>query len=169
MKKVLWFAILLIILPACAPSAAALATPLAQTLTAWPTSSPYPTNTPYPTTMPIFIVVTATYTATPLATATTTLTPTITFTPTKTHTPRPTLDPLKFDHRDGNYLVGVDIAPGVWRSEKGFDSCYWEITTIKGDIVDNYFGTSGGTIYLAPSYFAVRMEDCGTWTFLSNS
>lgn len=162
MKKLLWLTLLMVILPACAPSASAIATPVAQTLTAWPTASPYPTYTPYPTTTPKFILITATFTATPLATATITLTPTKTFTPTRTP------DPLKMPHDDGNYLVGVDIAPGVWRSENGWDDCYWEIDTIRGDIINNYFGTSGGTMYLAPSYFAVRMEDCGAWTFLSN-
>jgi hypothetical protein len=112
--------------------------------------------------------------------------PTYTFgptnTPVPTKTPIPTIDPqiktataqaaldlaLKKDHGPGLYLVGVDIAPGVWRSTPGLDGCYWSRTTITGDIIDNYYGLSGGTIYINPSDFQVEInEECGTWTWLS--
>jgi hypothetical protein len=120
---------------------------------------------------PVVMVVTQTLTSTPIYTPTITLTPTKTLYPTKTpiptNTPRPTAtpDPLKFPKFDGNYLVGVDIAPGVWRSDGSQDDCYWETSTMTGDIVDNYFGRAGGTAYINPSAFAVHFEDCGTWTF----
>ena len=78
-------------------------------------------------------------------------TPTITNTPTNTFTPTPTTDPLRKTKGNGFYLIGVDIAPGVWRSQGTGDSCYWSVTTLTGDIIDNHFGMSGGTAYI-PDY-----------------
>lgn len=95
-------------------------------------------------------------------------TPTITLTPTETPIPSPTLDPLKQAKRDGFYLVGIDIAPGVWRSTPGHDGCYWSITTKTGSIVDNHFGMSGGTCYISPSAYQVEFNDCGEWSWLSD-
>lgn len=106
------------------------------------------------------VEVTQTFTPTPLYTATVTLTPTITLPPTATP------NPLKAPKGDGFYLIGVDIAPGVWRSDGTGDSCYWSVTRMDGDILDNHFGMSGGTAYVSPSGFQVEFTDCGTWTFL---
>jgi len=120
---------------------------------------------------PVIVIVTPTSTSTPLYTPTITLTPTITPLPTKTpiptNTPRPsaTPDPLKFPKGDGNYLVGVDIAPGVWCSTGTEDDCYWTINTMTGNIIDNYFGMSGGTAYISPTAFSVMFEGCGIWEF----
>ncbi len=117
------------------------------------------------------IIVTPTLTFTPIYTATITLTPTNTIPPTNTPlptmTPRPTntSNPLKLPKFDGNYLVGVDIAPGVWRSMGNSSNCYWEVTTKTGGIIDNYFGMAGGTAYISPNAFAVMFEDCGVWEF----
>lgn len=110
----------------------------------------------------IFHEITPTFTPTPKFTPTITLTPTITSSPTKTP------DPLKAPKKDGFYLVGVDIAPGVWRSDGSGDSCYWEVSASDGDILANHFGMSGGTAYIAPNAFQVRFEDCGTWTFIQD-
>lgn len=124
-------------------------------------------------------------TATPLPI---TQTPTITNTPAPTNTPQPTNTPtetiapyvltataqaeidaiLREDHEPGIYLVDVDIAPGVWRSKPGNDDCYWSRTTKTGDIIDNFFGDGGGTIYISPTDFQVELgEGCGLWTWLS--
>lgn len=104
--------------------------------------------------------ITQTLTPTPL------YTPTITPTPTNTIPPTKTPDPLKAPKGAGFYLVGVDIAPGVWRSDGTGDSCYWAVTSTTGDILDNHFGMAGGTAYISPSGFQVEFTDCGTWTFL---
>jgi hypothetical protein len=109
--------------------------------------------------------------------------PTNTYGPTNTtaptHTPIPpyvltataqaALDAvLRKDHKPGIYLVGVDIAPGVWRSTPGTSDCYWKRSTKTGDIIDNFFGLSGGTIYISPSDFQVELDtECGIWTWLS--
>ncbi len=162
-----------VILAACTPKPEQIAPYLQQTLAAWPTQTAYPTLTPnptftlYPTFTPIqtytpvntqtpkVIVVTATGTATPE------------YTPTITETPTPTKDPLMMDKRPGIYVVGTDIAPGLWRSLSTGDDCYWEITTRTGDIIDNHFGKAGGTMYIQPNAFQVMLEDeCGNWTYL---
>jgi hypothetical protein len=68
---------------------------------------------------------------------------------------------------DGFYVVNMDIAPGIWRSTGTGDDCYWEVTQANGDIIDNHFGMSGGTVYITPTAFQVQFEDCGEWVFFS--
>jgi len=170
MKRVILIAILIVALSACAPKPEKLQPLVEQTLTAIPTNTAYPTYTPLPTYTPANTqtpeiryytrVVTASSTPTPLHT------PTITNTPTKTPTSTPTLDPLKKGRGDGIYLVGVDIAPGVWRSDGTGSSCYWEITNAYGDIINNHFGLAGGTAYISASAFQVMFRNCGYWTWL---
>ena len=132
------------------------------TNTPYSTYTAYPTLTPNPTYTPNIVIVTATFTSTPKYTATITLTPTNTATPTNTQ------DPTKTDKKDGFYLVGSEIAPGVWRSNGTQDDCYWEISTSTGDIIDNHFGMAGGTMYVPSSGFQVWVEDCGMWTYIGN-
>lgn len=114
-----------------------------QTAAALPTNTPQPTNT-----------------------ATPELSATPSNTPAPTDTPAPTVDPL-FDAKiSGFYLVNVDIAPGVWKSNGSGDSCYWSVTTANGDILANHFGMAGGTAYVSPEAFQVQFQDCGTWVFI---
>jgi hypothetical protein len=87
-------------------------------------------------------------------------------TPAPTNTPVQTVDLLLTDKRDGFYLVGVKIAPGVWKSTGTGDDCYWAIYERDDDIINNHFGLSGGTMYIPTDAFQVRMEDCGTWEYL---
>lgn len=79
----------------------------------------------------------------------------------------PTPDPLHSRKNDGFFLVGVDIAPGIWRSNGTGNDCYWEITTKTGDTISNHYGMSGGTMYIPTTAFQVRLERCGDWIFLS--
>jgi hypothetical protein len=134
-------------------------------------------------------IVTATYTPTPLITPTPSNTPTITPIPTETpvptNTPTPTSTPtetptpniaqtataqafaqLTRSRGNGFYLVNIDIAPGIWRSTGTRDDCYWARTRNNGDIIDNHFGMSGGTIFIAASDFQIEFDDCGTWEYL---
>jgi hypothetical protein len=87
--------------------------------------------------------------------------------PAVSNTPAPTQDRLKIPKIDGFYLVGEEIAPGVWRSQGKGESCYWSLTTKTGDIISNHFGMSGGTMYVPQNAFQVQVEGCGTWVFLS--
>lgn len=106
------------------------------------------------------VQVTTTYTKTPEYTPT--ITPTYTPKPTET----PTISPLYLTKGDGFFLIGIDIAPGIWRSSGTQDNCYWSVTSESGDIIDNHFGMSGGTAFLPDSGFQVQFEDCGNWEFL---
>lgn len=130
------------------------------------TATPIPiTSTPIPTKIP-----SATFTFAPTDTEAPTMTRTATTPPEiLTQTAQASLDAiLKMDKGPGFYLVNVDIAPGIWRSTAGSEDCYWKRTDKTGDIIDNYFGFSGVTIYIAPSDFAVELDkECGTWTYLS--
>lgn len=178
MKKTLVFflgVMCLLLLGACGPSAEVVAGAVSGTLvalptqTAFPTYTPFATYTPYPTYTPAPTQTAVIKIVTPTATSTPEYTPTITQTPTTTPTITPTVDQLKTDKGPGFYLVGTDIAPGVWRSMGSSDSCYWEIDTATGDIINNHFGMAGGTMYIPTSAFQVQLDpECGRWTFLNN-
>lgn len=170
MNKLIPFFLIALMLAACAPSAEAIQTAIAETQAVWtevPSQTSYPTYTNQPKVV-ITKLVTLTFTSTPEFTFTPSTTPSITPTPTKTNTKTPTLNPLKAMKGNGFYLVGVDIAPGVWRSEPGISGCYWSLTTRTGDIIDNHFGDSGGTAYISPYVYQVEFNDCGWWTFISD-
>lgn len=111
-------------------------------------------------------LVTVTPTKTPKYTPTITLTPTETSIPTNTSVPTATIDPLKKPKGSGFYLVGVDIAPGLWRSASGYSGCYWAITSKTGSIINNHFGESGCTCYIPAHAFQVEFSDCGQWEWL---
>jgi hypothetical protein len=167
---------LVIALASCGPSEADIKTAIGQTQALWtsvPTQTSYPTYTLQPEIIVTkLVIVTQTFTPTPIYTSTITQTPTSTGT--ATATPNFTLTnqaimitKLRAPKGNGFYLVNVDIAPGVWRSDGTQDDCYWAVTTKTGDIIDNHFGMAGGTAYISPSAFQVEFNDCGTWTFVS--
>lgn len=173
MKKYLLFAAL-IALSACAPSPKAIEAAIAETQAAWtPISSqtPYPTQTQWVVTKMITSIVKETVLVFPTETPTPVYTPTKTGTPTNTPniaatTTSQQIAKLQRSFRDGNYLIGVDIAPGVWRNDGSSDNCYWTRNTRTGDIIDNYLGAGGGTAYIGPNDFSFRSERCNTWTYL---
>ena len=149
-----------------APSPAVIGTAIAKTQAIW---TPAPTQTSLPpivVTVIVTKVVIPTFTSTPLYTPTITQTPTVTQTSTKTPTITPTDNPLTMIHYDGFYLVGIVIAPGLWRSQGSDNGCYWEIDTRTGDIINNHFGMAGGTMYISTTAFQVSMKDCGNWIYL---
>lgn len=103
-----------------------------------PTQLPTYTNPP-----PTIIIVTATPQPIP------TNTPII-----NTNTPIP--DPLYGDHN-----------PGIWRNNGNSEKCYWAIKDRTGKILDNFFGYTGGTIYIPPDEYEVELDkECGTWTYI---
>lgn len=132
------------------------------TLAPLPTYTFQPTFTVPPTQTPWVIVVTSTASPTPLFTPTNTIPPTATKPP--TNTPDPNREPKSY----GSYLVGIDIAPGAWRSSGGGAGCYWEFKNKIGDLLNNNFGGHNETIYIYPQVYQVSFhEECGTWTWLS--
>jgi hypothetical protein len=70
---------------------------------------------------------------------------------------------------DGTYIVGVDIAPGTWRSSGG-DICYWErLSGFSGefkDIIANDTESGQATVTIAPSDVGFSTSGCGEWTLL---
>lgn len=74
--------------------------------------------------------------------------------------------PLTGDKDNGFYLIGIDIAPGVWRSTGTGDECYWAVTTKTGEYLSNHYGMSGGTAYLPETGFQVEFNNCGIWVYL---
>ena len=74
-------------------------------------------------------------------------------------------------HGDGVYLVGIDIAPGTWRTTSGNSNCYWErdqdATGTLDDIINNYYGPSGGFVTIAPTDLQLQISDCGTLNYIS--
>jgi hypothetical protein len=167
------------------------------TLTPWPTYTQLATQTQVPTVAVTVIVtlevtrlvdrpVTVTPTETPVESPTVTQTPSDT--PIPSSTPRPTATPsgtptpnedmtataltiafLTAPVSDGNYLVGVDIAPGHWRNDGSASdgsNCYWERLNRTGGINANYFGAPNGTMFVSANDFQVHMQNCGIWTYI---
>lgn len=119
------------------------------TYTSLPTYEPLPTYTPQ---IPTIVIITATNPPIP---------------PTQSIPPTPEGDPLIADKEPGIYLVNIDIGPGLWRNNGSSSECYWGITTRSGEIINNFFGQSGGTMYIPNNAFQVEMhEECGIWTYL---
>jgi hypothetical protein len=111
------------------------------------------------------VVVTATYSG-PSAT------PTITPTPAPSLTPSPTIDYTKADKRDGSYMVGSEISPGIWRSSGGSpdENCWLSIKDFGGDLVDITGELPGATIRIPNGEYMVYIgggsgNKC-VWSFL---
>lgn len=145
-------------------------TPLA-TNTRYPTQTQLPSYTPFPTS-----------TAYPTFTRLPSYTPHATSTDYPTHTPAPTYTEvvrivmvtpttdesvLKAPKGDGFFLVGPEIAHGIWRSEGEYNKCYWKVTDIKGNIISNFIGTAGGTVYLDENAYQIEIRNCGKLKFYS--
>jgi hypothetical protein len=111
------------------------------------------------------VIVTATYSGP-------TDTPTITATSSPSSTPKPTVDKTKTDKTDGSYLVGSEIAPGIWRSHGGDadDECWLTVETYGGDLKAITGELPGGTIRIPAGEYIVYIgggsgNKC-TWSFM---
>lgn len=68
---------------------------------------------------------------------------------------------------DGVYLVGVDIQPGVWRSNGTGPGCYWaRLRNLRGegDVIENVTGAAPALVAIGPTDLAFKANRCGTWT-----
>ncbi len=69
--------------------------------------------------------------------------------------------------QDGQYIVGTDIAPGVWRAPGG-DGCYW--ARLEGfshriaDIAANDFAPINPTVQILPGDKGFETNECGAWS-----
>lgn len=69
--------------------------------------------------------------------------------------------------RDGGYIVGVSLEPGVYRTTTATTSCYWAIYTSgtnRDDIIDNSFGVSGTSEVTLAAGQDFETSSCGEWT-----
>jgi hypothetical protein len=77
-----------------------------------------------------------------------------------------TIADLPTEFGDGTFLVGVDIAPGLYESTGGF-LCYWErLSGTSGaieDVIANDVPTGKAIVAIAPSDAAFGAEGCGDW------
>jgi hypothetical protein len=68
---------------------------------------------------------------------------------------------------DGDFLVGSEVSPGIWRSTGG-STCYWERrSAFSGDfndIIANDNQGPSGTVSIAPTDVGFSSSRCGTWT-----
>jgi hypothetical protein len=71
--------------------------------------------------------------------------------------------------KDGFYIVGLDIAPGLWKSDGKRTGCYWSRSSVNMDLLDNDFGYGGGAVMLRAGDFEFYTKGCGTWTPLNTS
>lgn len=67
---------------------------------------------------------------------------------------------------NGFYTVGLEIAPGRWRSTGSNDDCYWARLDGSQEIIDNHFGSAGETVTVAASDYEVQFSDCGQWEYV---
>lgn len=66
--------------------------------------------------------------------------------------------------KDGVYIIGLNMAPGRWRSNGLGKSCYWEKSTVTQEIIDNHLGVASVIVDISPSDFEFKAERCGVWT-----
>lgn len=134
----------------------------AATLVPLATYTPYPTYTPNPTytAVPAVIV-----TATPLpATSTPARTSTATKPPMPTAVPPTTLPPTAPPNKlteakgAGFYLVNLEIAPGLWRSQGNAKNCWVKTKTRTDDLIDIDLGPPGKTFYINANDFSVEFS-----------
>ncbi|HEY0867295.1 MAG TPA: hypothetical protein VGE01_07950 [Fimbriimonas sp.] len=68
---------------------------------------------------------------------------------------------------DGTYFVGIDIAPGTWRSANG-SSCYWArlsgFSGELGDILANDNEEGSAIVEILPGDDGFTSSRCGTWS-----
>lgn len=89
---------------------------------------------------------------------------------TNTLTPR-TATPTS-NHGDGYWLVGTEVAPGLWRNSDSSNLCYWErlsgFSWSFDGIITNGLSDSIQTVQISASDKGFHSEDCGTWTYLGS-
>ncbi len=72
------------------------------------------------------------------------------------------------DFSDGTWIVGSDIAPGLWRNDDSSNLCLWQrLSGFSGDIGDIITGDlteATATVQIDESDVGFAAQDCGTWT-----
>jgi len=76
------------------------------------------------------------------------------------------LPSAKDPKEDGFYTVGLEIAPGKWKSTGAGDSCYWARLDGNQKTLGNHFGNAGGTVTIRTTDYEVSFNDCGAWEYV---
>jgi hypothetical protein len=71
---------------------------------------------------------------------------------------------LKAPKGRGSYLVGVDIAPGIWRSSGTENVCYLKLNTLAGETEDMVGDPPGSTFSIPAGNWIVVISGC-EWAF----
>jgi hypothetical protein len=83
-------------------------------------------------------------------------------------TPRTNTPTSKFG--DGYWVVGTEVASGLWRNSDSSESCYWERLSGSSwefsDIIANEFSTPIQTVQIGGGDQGFHSDDCGMWTYL---
>jgi hypothetical protein len=68
---------------------------------------------------------------------------------------------------DGVYLVGTEVAPGIYRASSPGEYCYWErLSGLSGefdDLITNGLGAADATMTISGSDMAFSTDGCGSW------
>jgi hypothetical protein len=83
----------------------------------------------------------------------------------------PTQISMTGPHRDGVYLVGVEIAKGLWRSVQSANAetetfCFFARRKYDGVVLGSYYGLPGPDLLVGAGDYEVEMEGCGVWVYL---
>jgi hypothetical protein len=160
MKKLIWLSVFALLVSACvqAPAPVVVTSQVTQLATVEVTRLATVEVTR-------LVVVTATFSGP-------TETPTSTATLAPSATPTATVDYTKADKGDGSYMVGSEIAAGIWRSGDGSssDECWLTIKNLSGDLVNITGELPGATIRIPAGQYIVYIgggsgNKC-TWSYL---
>lgn len=98
----------------------------------------------------------------------TTTTTTTTKTPTTTTT---TVPETEAAFSDGTWLVGDEIAPGIYQTDGAVSSCYWERLSGLGGTFDELIANANvdgqGMVEIQDGDVAFSADDCGDWIELT--
>lgn len=70
------------------------------------------------------------------------------------------------------YLVGVDIAAGVWRAIPASPQlkrdrfCYWARRKYDGIVLGSHYGPEAGEVLIRPGDYEVEFDGCGVWVYM---
>lgn len=66
--------------------------------------------------------------------------------------------------KDGVYIVGLNMAPGRWRSNGAGQKCYRAKSTAAQELIDNHYGAASVVVEIEPGVFQFEARGCGVWT-----
>ena len=69
---------------------------------------------------------------------------------------------------DGTFIIGTDVAAGLWQSNGSGASCYWERLSgfggVSADRIANFFGSAPSVVTISPTDKGFHSSGCGNWS-----